>query len=53
MDLTDTDWLCSFVVLQILKPSEKKAKYQYVGMNSGRPSTPQRVPPPPASNKKK
>lgn len=43
-----------FVVsLQILKPSEKKAKYQYVGMNSGRPSTPQRVPPPPASNKKK
>ena len=42
-----------FHLFQILKPSEKKAKYQYVGMNSGRPSTPQRVPPPPASNKKK
>lgn len=29
---------------QILKPSEKKAKYQYQGANSGRPSTPQRNP---------
>ncbi len=25
--------------LQILKPSEKKAKYQYCGLNSGRPIT--------------
>ena len=25
---------------QILKPSEKKAKYQYGGLNSGRPVTP-------------
>ena len=24
---------------QILKPSEKKAKYQYSGLNSGRPTT--------------
>jgi len=35
------------VFLQILKPSEKKAKYQYGGMNTGqtgRPSTPQRNP---------
>uniref|UniRef100_A0A0L8ID16 Serine/threonine-protein phosphatase n=1 Tax=Octopus bimaculoides TaxID=37653 RepID=A0A0L8ID16_OCTBM len=31
--------LCSF---QILKPSEKKAKYQYSGLNSGRPNTPPR-----------
>lgn len=32
---------------QILKPSEKKAKYQFVAMNTGqstRPSTPQRNP---------
>jgi len=28
--------------LQILKPSEKKAKYQYGGLNSGRPITPPR-----------
>lgn len=31
--------------VQILKPSEKKAKYQYNGINSGRPATPQRSPP--------
>lgn len=30
---------------QILKPSEKKAKYQYGGLNSGRPVTPPRGPP--------
>ena len=35
-------------LLQILKPSEKKAKYQYGGLNSGRPVTPPRGP-----NKKK
>lgn len=29
---------------QILKPSEKKAKYQYGGLNSGRPLTPPRAP---------
>lgn len=29
---------------QILKPSEKKAKYQYGGLNSGRPVTPPRGP---------
>lgn len=37
----------SHIFLQILKPSEKKAKYQYGGMNTGqagRPSTPQRNP---------
>jgi serine/threonine-protein phosphatase PP1 catalytic subunit len=28
------------IILQILKPSEKKAKYQYSGLNSGRPVTP-------------
>lgn len=28
--------------LQILKPAEKKAKYQYGGLNSGRPITPPR-----------
>lgn len=28
---------------QILKPSEKKAKYQYSGVNSGRPVTPPRT----------
>lgn len=30
---------CSMLLLlwQILKPSEKKAKYQYTGVNSGRP----------------
>lgn len=31
------------VCFQILKPSEKKAKYQYGGMNSGRPVTPPRT----------
>ena len=30
--------------IQILKPSEKKAKYQYGGLNSGRPVTPPRGP---------
>jgi len=40
-----------FVLLfvKILKPSEKKAKYQYSGLNSGRPVTP----PKDAANKKK
>ncbi|KAI5643230.1 calcineurin-like phosphoesterase domain-containing protein [Phthorimaea operculella] len=38
----DETLMCSF---QILKPSEKKAKYQYNGINSGRPATPQRSPP--------
>ncbi|KAJ8045754.1 Serine/threonine-protein phosphatase PP1-beta catalytic subunit [Holothuria leucospilota] len=33
----DESLMCSF---QILKPSEKKAKYQYGGLNSGRPVTP-------------
>uniref|UniRef100_A0A8C9P675 Serine/threonine-protein phosphatase n=1 Tax=Spermophilus dauricus TaxID=99837 RepID=A0A8C9P675_SPEDA len=33
----DETLMCSF---QILKPSEKKAKYQYGGLNSGRPVTP-------------
>ena len=28
---------------KILKPSEKKAKYQYGGVNSGRPVTPPRT----------
>uniref|UniRef100_A0A8R1TVZ3 Serine/threonine-protein phosphatase n=1 Tax=Onchocerca volvulus TaxID=6282 RepID=A0A8R1TVZ3_ONCVO len=37
----DETLMCSF---QILKPSEKKAKYQYAGLNSGRPITsPQRA----------
>lgn len=31
------------IVFQILKPSEKKAKYQYGGVNSGRPVTPPRT----------
>lgn len=37
---------CFFLHLtsQILKPSEKKAKYQYGGLNSGRPVTPPRAP---------
>lgn len=43
--------LCAFRVFitsphpffQILKPSEKKAKYQYGGVNSGRPVTPPRT----------
>lgn len=34
--------LC-FYYLKILKPSEKKAKYQYGGVNSGRPVTPPRT----------
>uniref|UniRef100_A0A1B0G9U5 Serine/threonine-protein phosphatase n=1 Tax=Glossina morsitans morsitans TaxID=37546 RepID=A0A1B0G9U5_GLOMM len=38
---------------QILKPSEKKAKYMYSGMNSSRPTTPQRNAPLIATNKKK
>ncbi|KAH8028051.1 hypothetical protein HPB51_012637 [Rhipicephalus microplus] len=37
----DETLMCSF---QILKPSEKKAKYQYGGLNSGRPVTPPRGP---------
>ncbi|KAK5876134.1 hypothetical protein CesoFtcFv8_027132 [Champsocephalus esox] len=40
----DETLMCSF---QILKPSEKKAKYQYGGMNSGRPITPPRTVQPP------
>ena len=36
----DETLMCSF---QILKPSEKKAKYQYGGMNTGRPVTPPRT----------
>ncbi len=28
---------------QILKPSEKKPKYQYGGLNTGRPLTPPRA----------
>ncbi|KAF9517661.1 hypothetical protein BS47DRAFT_1380303 [Hydnum rufescens UP504] len=35
----DETLLCSF---QILKPAEKKAKYPYGGMNTGRPVTPPR-----------
>uniref|UniRef100_A0A182HJ03 Serine/threonine-protein phosphatase n=1 Tax=Anopheles arabiensis TaxID=7173 RepID=A0A182HJ03_ANOAR len=35
----DANLMCSF---QILKPSEKKAKYQYSGTNNQRPQTPQR-----------
>lgn len=35
----DENLMCSF---QILKPSEKKAKYQYSGTNAQRPQTPQR-----------
>ncbi|PWA16558.1 hypothetical protein CCH79_00004759 [Gambusia affinis] len=40
----DESLMCSF---QILKPSEKKAKYQYGGVNSGRPVTPPRTTQPP------
>ena len=36
----DETLMCSF---QILKPSEKKTKYQYGGMTSGRPVTPPRA----------
>jgi len=42
-------FLCVHVCFQILKPSEKKAKYQYSGLNSGRPVTP----PKDSANKKK
>ncbi|KAG9338183.1 hypothetical protein JZ751_026933 [Albula glossodonta] len=41
----DLDLICR--AHQILKPSEKKAKYQYGGMNSGRPVTPPRTAAPP------
>lgn len=37
MSVDDT-LMCSF---QILKPSEKKAKYQYTGLANARPHTPQ------------
>lgn len=37
----DETLMCSF---QILKPSEKKTKYQYGGMTTGRPVTPPRTP---------
>ena len=36
---------------QILKPSEKKAKYQYGGLNSGRPVTPPKGGPKPGGRK--
>ena len=36
----DETLMCSF---QILKPSEKKTKYQYGGMTTGRPVTPPRT----------
>uniref|UniRef100_A0AAQ4S8Q0 Serine/threonine-protein phosphatase n=1 Tax=Gasterosteus aculeatus aculeatus TaxID=481459 RepID=A0AAQ4S8Q0_GASAC len=36
----DESLMCSF---QILKPSEKKAKYQYGGVNAARPVTPPRT----------
>ncbi|XP_053951382.1 serine/threonine-protein phosphatase beta isoform isoform X1 [Anastrepha obliqua] len=49
MMTVDDTLMCSF---QILKPSEKKAKYLYSGMNSSRPTTPQRNAPLIASNKK-
>jgi len=38
MSVDDT-LMCSF---QILKPAEKKSKYQYGGAESGRPITPPR-----------
>ncbi|CAF1373166.1 unnamed protein product [Adineta steineri] len=37
----DETLMCSF---QILKPSEKKPKYQYGGLNTSRPLTPPRAP---------
>lgn len=45
---TDSWAFCVFFITfhllsQILKPSEKKAKYQYGGVNSGRPVTPPRT----------
>ena len=43
-----THYVSSLLWFQILKPSEKKAKYQYGGLNSGRPVTP-----PKATGKKK
>ncbi|KAI2662098.1 Serine/threonine-protein phosphatase PP1-beta catalytic subunit [Labeo rohita] len=44
----DETLICVLLLdLQILKPSEKKAKYQYGGMNSGRPVTPPRTATPP------
>ncbi|KAH8356557.1 hypothetical protein KR200_002466, partial [Drosophila serrata] len=45
--------ICILLCLKILKPSEKKAKYLYSGMNSSRPTTPQRSAPMLATNKKK
>ena len=33
-------YLHTYTVFQILKPSEKKAKYQYQGLNQARPVTP-------------
>ncbi|XP_075158979.1 protein phosphatase 1 catalytic subunit flapwing isoform X1 [Haematobia irritans] len=50
MMTVDETLMCSF---QILKPSEKKAKYMYSGMNTSRPTTPQRNAPLIATNKKK
>ncbi|XP_033246575.1 serine/threonine-protein phosphatase beta isoform isoform X1 [Drosophila miranda] len=50
MMTVDDTLMCSF---QILKPSEKKAKYLYSGMNSSRPTTPQRSATMLATNKKK
>ncbi|KAM7347312.1 protein phosphatase 1 catalytic subunit flapwing isoform 1-T8 [Cochliomyia hominivorax] len=50
MMTVDNTLMCSF---QILKPSEKKAKYMYSGMNTSRPTTPQRNAPLIATNKKK
>ncbi|SPP89262.1 serine/threonine-protein phosphatase beta isoform isoform X2 [Drosophila guanche] len=50
MMTVDDTLMCSF---QILKPSEKKAKYLYSGMNSSRPTTPQRSAPMLSTNKKK
>ncbi|KRF98218.1 serine/threonine-protein phosphatase beta isoform isoform X2 [Drosophila tropicalis] len=49
MMTVDDTLMCSF---QILKPSEKKAKYLYSGMNSSRPTTPQRCAPMPPNKKK-
>ncbi|CAF0956716.1 unnamed protein product [Didymodactylos carnosus] len=46
----DETLMCSF---QILKPSEKKAKYQYGGLNSGRPLTPPRAPGAPTAQQPK
>ena len=39
LDFSFTCFPC-LLIFQILKPSEKKAKYQYSGLNSGRPVTP-------------